>query len=142
MGCKTMYGTCSLRCYADIFIASYLFSRVLRVGEDKRLRKFFKAKDEGFLDKTKSNFPVKLAYFWSIQSLWGFLVLLPVTYVNSVPSVALGPISTGLAALGFLGFLIEAISDWQKDSYRSDPKNNAHWCDAGLWKFSRHPNCE
>ena len=41
-----------------------------------------------------------------------------------------------------IGFGIEVISDKQKSWFNADPKNKGHWIDVGLWKFSRHPNCE
>jgi len=36
--------------------------------------------------------------------------------------------------------VVEAASDVQKFIYRQEQKNDGHWCDEGLWKFSRHPN--
>jgi len=38
------------------------------------------------------------------------------------------------------GWLVETISDQAKFKYRNDPKNKGHWCDTGLWSWSRHPN--
>jgi len=71
-------------------LASYLFSRVLKVGEDKRLNKFFRKPGETYLDLKASFFPVRLATFWTIQAAWGFLCLLPVTLLNSVPLMKSG----------------------------------------------------
>ena len=34
----------------------------------------------------------------------------------------------------------EAISDRQLMAFRKDPKNAGRVCDAGLWRWSRHPN--
>lgn len=40
-------------------------------GEDERLAPFFPNKDEGWLDTSRSFFPVNLAGFWTIQvRLW------------------------------------------------------------------------
>jgi steroid 5-alpha reductase family enzyme len=66
-------------------LSTFLFSRVLKVGEDKRLRKFFRKPGESYFDSNASFFPVRLATFWFIQSLWGILCLLPVIFLNSVP---------------------------------------------------------
>lgn len=49
------------------FLALYLFVRVLRVGEDRRLRKFYREPGEPVLDAARSQYPVKLAGFWTIQ---------------------------------------------------------------------------
>jgi steroid 5-alpha reductase family enzyme len=42
----------------------------------------------------------------------------------------------------FLGILLESMADFQKNSYRNDKRNDGHWCDVGLWKLSRYPNCK
>jgi steroid 5-alpha reductase family enzyme len=65
-------------------LASYLFHRILYIKEDKRLAKFYPQPDEPFFDKKRSNFPINLAYFWSIQALWGFICMLPVTLLNGL----------------------------------------------------------
>jgi hypothetical protein len=75
-----------------IRLAGYLFHRVLCLGEDKRLHSFYRRPNEGFLDRKKSFFPLKLAGFWTIQAAWAFVCLLPVTYLNSL-SVAGGTFS-------------------------------------------------
>ncbi|KAJ1435542.1 hypothetical protein B484DRAFT_359097 [Ochromonadaceae sp. CCMP2298] len=137
-------------------LASYLFSRVLQVGEDKRLHKFFRKPGEKYLDPKGSFFPVRLSFFWSIQAAWGFLCMLPVTLLNSLPlilkdgthnpalRIAGTPAMTALALLPIVGLysgiLIESLADWQKSSYRNDKKNDGHWCDKGMWKYSRYPN--
>lgn len=171
-------------------LASYLFHRITYIKEDKRLEKFYPAPGEGFLDKARSNFPVNLAYFWTIQSMWGFITMLPITLLNSASTslttapaananegglrtllsishsanqlFALLPSSLSSSStiaekalrLGcraivtlplitlFSGIVIEALADYQKYKYKSDPKNANHWCDVGLWKYSRFPNCK
>uniref|UniRef100_A0A7S3GPN9 Steroid 5-alpha reductase C-terminal domain-containing protein n=1 Tax=Spumella elongata TaxID=89044 RepID=A0A7S3GPN9_9STRA len=139
-------------------LASFLFSRVLKVGEDKRLQKFFRKPGEAYLDIKASFFPVRLATFWTIQAAWAFICLLPVTLYNSVPLMlsnggpnpqfllksAHGPVATLLTVLPvagiFLGVGIEALADWQKNTFRENKKNDGHWCDVGLWRMSRYPN--
>jgi steroid 5-alpha reductase family enzyme len=53
----------------------------------------------------------------------------------------LGGISLGAGILIALAAIIgEALSDRQMHQFRSDPKNKGKVCDAGLWRWSRHPN--
>eukprot|EP01031_Cornospumella_fuschlensis_P046653 gene46653-57137_t len=66
-------------------LASFLFNRILLIKEDYRLKKFFPQHGEGWFDKKRSNFPVNLAFFWSIQSAWGIICMLPVSLANSLP---------------------------------------------------------
>lgn len=85
-------------------LAAYLFSRVLQVGEDKRLNKFFRKPGETYFDKSRSFYPIKLASFWTIQAAWGFLCLLPVTLLNAVPTLSHGLPNPQLAIRGTTPF--------------------------------------
>lgn len=162
-------------------LASYLFHRINFIKEDKRLEVFYPAPGEGFFDKTKSNFPIKLGSFWSIQALWGFITMLPVTLLNSatltvgstdgvrplisisesvtqllklVPPILSSAVPESVLHLGCqavvsapfvslaTGILIESLADYQKYKFKSDPRNENRWCDMGLWKYSRFPNCK
>jgi steroid 5-alpha reductase family enzyme len=148
-------------------LASYLFSRVLKLGEDKRFTDFFKKPGEKYFDPKRSFYPVKLAGFWVIQTMWGFLTLLPITLINSAPltgmnthsisnaltsALQLGGKTSTLKVLkygffgiplftGLLGLTMEALADKQKNDYRNNEANDGHWCDVGLWKYARYPNC-
>ena len=111
----------------------YRFGRIRKAGSDDR-----------FLDIKKSK--VRFFNVWSIQGLWVLLTALPVFAANA-NVVARDVVPLGvLDIVGFttwvIGFGIEVISDKQKSWFNADPKNKGHWIDVGLWKFSRHPNCE
>jgi steroid 5-alpha reductase family enzyme len=150
-------------------LSTYLFGRVLAVGEDKRLDKFYKEKDEKYLDYNKSFYPLKLGFFWSIQALWGIIGMLPITFLNSIPRVEsliqhtkfidsnqiikllgfslnqgiLSKILLFLPISGIVtGLIIETIADYQKNKYRKNIENKNHWCDVGLWSLSKYPNCK
>uniref|UniRef100_A0A1I8JNN0 S5A_REDUCTASE domain-containing protein n=1 Tax=Macrostomum lignano TaxID=282301 RepID=A0A1I8JNN0_9PLAT len=43
-------------------------------------------------------------------------------------------------ALFCFGLTIEAVADWQKLAFRSDPDNARRFISSGLWARSRHPN--
>jgi steroid 5-alpha reductase family enzyme len=43
-------------------------------------------------------------------------------------------------ALFALGFLFEAVGDFQLARFRSDPTNAGRVLDRGLWRYTRHPN--
>ena len=39
-----------------------------------------------------------------------------------------------------IGMIIEAVADYQKFTYRSNPANKNKWISTGLWSVVRHPN--
>ena len=39
-----------------------------------------------------------------------------------------------------VGFLFEAVGDWQLERFRSNPANAGKVLDRGLWRYTRHPN--
>ncbi len=45
----------------------------------------------------------------------------------------------GLLVWG-LGFLFEAVGDFQLARFKKDPENEGKVLDTGLWKYTRHPN--
>ena len=44
------------------------------------------------------------------------------------------------AALWLIGFLFEAVGDWQLRRFKSRPENAGKVMDRGLWSLTRHPN--
>jgi len=113
-----------------IRLTGYLFYRILKIGEDKR----FDDKRENIL---------AFAGFWIFQAFWVFTVSLPVIYINA----PLWYNDRDLQASDYvgmvlfaIGLIIETIADQQKFNYRNNPDNKGHWCESGLWSWSRHPN--
>lgn len=129
--CVTLWG---------LRLGGYLFYRVMQTGEDKRLYEFF-AKDDEPLLTGPTKYPLKLAGFWTAQSAWAWVCLLPVTCCQALtPLAGLGLIS-GLGLLGFVtGWGMEALADYQKQVFKNDPKNKGRFCDTGLYAMCRHPN--
>lgn len=39
-----------------------------------------------------------------------------------------------------IGFLFEAVGDWQLVKFKSDPNSRGRVMDRGLWAYTRHPN--
>lgn len=110
-------------------LSGFLFFRILRWGEDRRF------------DAHRKSF-ARLAVFWTLQAMWVWVVSLPVTFANS-PSASDAP----LGALDYVGWvfwvvggLVEAMGDQQKFNFKQEAANRGRWCDAGVWKWTRHPN--
>ena len=70
-------------------------------------------------------------------------MMLPVTFTNADIAITHN-VLTDTDIIGivlfFIGFLVEVVSDFQKDKFRKNPANNNSVCNVGLWKWSRHPN--
>jgi len=111
-----------------IRLATFLFVRILIIGKDHRF------------DSTRDS-PVKFFIWFIFQFMVVWLVSLPYILVNAVSTNIPLQVNDYVGwAIWFIGCLCEAIADHQKFLYRSNPENVNHWCDVGLWHFSRHPN--
>lgn len=106
----------------------FLFSRIHKSGKDGRF------------DAMKPSF-IRFGAAWTLQGLW-----ITFTAAAGLASIASprAPELDGFAIAGGLvwlaGFSVEAIADWQKKRFKSDPKNEGQFIQEGLWSRSRHPN--
>jgi steroid 5-alpha reductase family enzyme len=87
--------------------------------------------------------------FWWISYFKVFLLQAVVLWVVSSPVmfaqrdggfVAWSVLDAIGLALWGVGFLFEAISDWQLKRFKKDPANEGQVMRSGLWSLSRHPN--
>jgi steroid 5-alpha reductase family enzyme len=89
---------------------------------------------------------------WGVNSARRMFIFLQNQALGSIPLVfaifvaARFPLAT-LRAQDYLGALIlvagiagEALADAQLKRFREQPANKGRVCDAGLWRWSRHPN--
>jgi len=75
-------------------------------------------------------------YLLQAVSLW--FVSLPVQV-----AAAYGKISWWAVigvTLWLVGFVFEAVGDWQLDRFRANPALKGTVMDTGLWRYTRHPN--
>lgn len=111
-----------------IRLSGFLFIRILKLKKDVRF------------DGVRED-PLKFARFWLLQAVSIWLIMLPIIIglslgkensVNLLTSLGIG--------VWLLGFLIEAIADYQKFNYKNLINKPHEWISSGLWKYSRHPN--
>lgn len=109
-------------------LGSFLFTRILREGADRRF------------DALKQD-PARFLLAWTLQGLWVFLTassaLAAMTTSTPVPP---GPLAALGAAVWTAGLAIEVAADRQKAAFRADPRNRDRFIATGLWSWSRHPN--
>ena len=59
---------------------------------------------------------------------------------RNTTSCRIGPLQFAGVALWTIGFLFEAIADWQLARFKGNAANSGRVLDHGLWRYSRHPN--
>jgi len=86
------------------------------------------------------NSPRKMFVFLQNQGLGSIPLVFAIFVAARFPEPALR-LQDYLGALILLvGISGEALADAQLKGFRTDPANKGRVCDAGLWRWSRHPN--
>jgi len=75
-----------------------------------------------------------------LQGLLLLIISLPVTSVIMAGSSAFTLWDAAGLFIWAMGFLFEAIGDWQLLRFKKDPAHKGRIIKTGLWRFSRHPN--
>jgi steroid 5-alpha reductase family enzyme len=123
-------------CVWAIRLSSYIFYRSIKLGkEDYR----YAAWREEWGPSANLNFYFRV---FMLQAVLAAAVAYPLYLVHYYKSnISFGTILDILGSLLFIvGFLFEAIADFQKNAFKSDPANKGKVMQQGLWKYSRHPN--
>jgi len=89
-----------------------------------------------------TRFPlVSLATVFALQAVLAWIVSLPIQAAIAAGAPARLTIIDRLAVVVWaVGFLFEAIGDWQLTRFQADPRNRGKLLDRGLWRYTRHPN--
>jgi steroid 5-alpha reductase family enzyme len=87
----------------------------------------------------------KMFRFFQLQGALQVVLSLPVAIIDrdaTEPGEFHGMGVSGIAGLAIwlIGLAGESIADRQLAGFRSNPQNKGRVCQAGLWKYSRHPN--
>lgn len=117
-------------------LTAYLGWRNLGKGEDYR----YQAMRERHGNRWWS---VSLGQVFLLQGAVMWLVSLPVQLAQAAPdaaTTALGVLDWLGVAVFTVGFLFEAVGDWQLARFKADPANAGQVMDRGLWRYTRHPN--
>jgi steroid 5-alpha reductase family enzyme len=109
-------------------LASFLFFRATKIGNDKRL--------EDTLSTVSGTFA-----FWTGSFVWGILCSLPHSLgTTSNLNVPITESPCGIAGISLfvVGFLTESLADYQKWNFKKTYPGQ--FCNVGLWSISQHPN--
>jgi steroid 5-alpha reductase family enzyme len=84
--------------------------------------------------------PRKMFMFLQNQGFGSIPLVFAIFIAARFPDAALRTQDYLGALILFAGIAGEALADAQLKRFRSDPANKGRVCDAGLWRWSRHPN--
>ena len=104
-----------------------------REGEDFRYRNWRETWGRWFY--LRSYFQI-----YMLQGFFMFVVAAPILLVNARRGGPLGLLDALGAAVWLLGFLCEAVGDYQLLRFMKNPANKGRVMRYGVWRFSRHPN--
>ncbi len=114
-------------------LSAYLTWRNWGRGEDPRYRAMRQAAGRSFpLRSLVTVFGLQAVLLWIIS-----LALLPGARAGGRPERWL--VGAGVA-LWMVGFVFEALGDWQLARFKADPSTRGRVLDRGVWRWTRHPN--
>lgn len=113
-------------------LAGYITWRNWGEPEDRRYCAIRKRNQPGFALKS-------LYLVFGLQALLAWIVSAPLLAALA-SSARLGWLDVLGFALAAFGLAFEALADFQVARFRSRPQNAGKLLDAGLWRYSRHPN--
>ncbi|MFK0386600.1 DUF1295 domain-containing protein [Agrobacterium sp. NPDC090273] len=113
-------------------LASHIGTRTSGGGEDPRYARL--------LEEWGEKASMRLFFFLQVQALAAFILVLAVYLAAS--NTAAFPRFTDIAALLIGAFAVagEASSDAQLSAFKKTPQAKTEICEAGFWRYSRHPN--
>jgi steroid 5-alpha reductase family enzyme len=84
-----------------------------------------------------------LRSFLQVYVLQGLLLLvisIPVIFLIQAPYHPFSTLDILGAGVWLVGFLFEAVGDYQLRRFKREPSNRGRVMQSGLWRYSRHPN--
>lgn len=115
-------------------LALYIFIRNRGHGEDRRYQAWRAQYGARF-------WWVSLFTVFGLQGvlLWVISLTLQVGQISVIPArlVLLDLLGVSIWAVGFI---FEAVADWQLYRFKADPENKGKVMNKGLWAYTRHPN--
>jgi steroid 5-alpha reductase family enzyme len=91
-------------------------------------------------DWAGGNAAARFLWFFQFQALAAVLLSVPFAIVAVDPTTEVGWWQLAGALLWAIGLGGEALADRQLARFRADSGNRGRVCQAGLWRYSRHPN--
>jgi steroid 5-alpha reductase family enzyme len=87
-----------------------------------------------------ANVSRRFLFFFLFQGLLDVFLSLPMLLAVLNPEPRFSAWEIAGAALWLVSIAGESLADAQLTAFKRDPANRGRTCDAGLWRYSRHPN--
>ncbi|MET0822536.1 MAG: DUF1295 domain-containing protein [Aeromicrobium sp.] len=110
----------------------YIGNRNRGHGQDKRYTALMRHQQGSLV-----GFLIRKIY--GLQGALMIVISIPVQ-LAMYESEPLGVVGAVGIAIWAIGFLFEAVGDWQLARFKADPANAGQVMDRGLWAWTRHPN--
>lgn len=127
----------------QILVAALVGLWSLRLGWHILIRTRMTSDDPRYRDlivQWGAEAPVKLFWQLQIQAAVGLLLAASVMLAAQNPAPFIRVLDVVGAMVLLAGIAGEAAADRQLRLFKRDPANRGKICDAGLWRWSRHPN--
>jgi len=84
--------------------------------------------------------PAMFLAFFELQAIIVVIFSLPFLFVAFNTRAGLSPVEMAGLILAVFSLCGEALADHQMRVFKANPANKGAVCQAGLWRYSRHPN--
>jgi steroid 5-alpha reductase family enzyme len=114
-------------------LALHIAIRKRGKGEDYRYAKW--RKDWGRWFVLRSYFQI-----FMLQGVFLYIISIPIILVHFSPREHFTLVDFLGVGVWCIGFIFEAVGDFQLKKFKKDPANKGKIITTGLWKYTRHPN--
>jgi steroid 5-alpha reductase family enzyme len=124
-------------------VATLVAVWALRLGGHIGVRTAAGGDDPRYADLARewgADAPRRMFFFLQAQALGSIPLVLAAFVAAHAPRDSLQPQDYLGALILFAGIAGEAMADAKLARFRTDPANRDKVCDAGIWRWSRHPN--
>lgn len=113
-------------------LGGHILFRTLKNGDDPRYARLRREWGDAA--------PRRMFLFLQSQALAGSMLVICVFIAARRPGPDLDIADYCGALIMLVALIGEAMADWQLKRFGNDPSNRGKICNAGLWRWSRHPN--
>jgi steroid 5-alpha reductase family enzyme len=95
---------------------------------------------EEMRERWRSKILARMFLFFQFQAVSVAVLGLPFLLATTNGADSLHPLEIAGALVWLAAWLGESVADAQLGRFKRNPANRGRVCDAGLWRYSRHPN--